>query len=311
MRRGWKIAIGVVAALVVVLVVNALFVDGETKSAEVTVPNGRLLDLPAGQTQVVEHGPRDGDPIVLVHCFTCGIDWWDGMIPALSRRHRVVAIDLLGHDGAAKPSSGYAIPDQAELVAQAMQRLDVRDAVVVGHSLGGTVTTALAEQSPHLVKRAVVIDQAPDQSYEKDFPITGKMLFWPGIGEALWQITPDFAIEDGLAIAFAPDYDVPDQFVDDFKRMTYSSYEGAVEGENDYSEEIPLDRRFARTGVPLLVVFGLEDQIYDAKAALAAYARVPGAQTAALPGIGHSPNVEAPARTAQLVLGFGKRPRTP
>lgn len=311
MRRGWKIALGALAALVVALIVNALFVDGETKSAEVTVPGGRLLDLPAGETQVLERGPRDGSPIVLVHCFTCGIDWWDGMIPALSRRHRVIAVDLLGHDGAAKPSGGYSIPEQADLVAQALDRLGVRDAEVVGHSLGGTVATALAAQSPQLVDRVVVIDQAPDQSYEKDFPVTGKMLFWPVVGEGLWQITPDFAIKDGLGVAFAPGFDVPDAFVEDFKRMTYSSYTGAVDGENDYSDEMPLNRRLARAGVPLLAIFGLDDQIYDAKAALAAYARVPRAETEALPGVGHSPNVEAPARTAQLVLGFGRNARTP
>jgi len=76
MGRGWKIAIGVVTALVVVLAVNAFAVNGETKSAAVTVPGGRILDLPGGKLQVLERGPRDGSPIVLIHCYTCGIDWW-------------------------------------------------------------------------------------------------------------------------------------------------------------------------------------------------------------------------------------------
>ena len=43
--------------------------------------------------------------------------------------------------------------DQADLVAEALRRLGVRSATVVGHSLGGTVGTALAERSPHLVDR--------------------------------------------------------------------------------------------------------------------------------------------------------------
>ena len=110
MGRGWKIGIGVAVALIALLLLNALLVDGETKSATVTVPGGRLLDLPNGQIQVVDGGPRDGAPIVLIHCFTCGIDWWDGVRPALERHHRVVAIDLLGHDGSEKPSGGYSYP---------------------------------------------------------------------------------------------------------------------------------------------------------------------------------------------------------
>ena len=65
MGRGWKILIGVVVVLVVLLAVNTLIVDRETKPAEVTVPGGRILKLAGGDMQVVEEGPRDGSPIVL------------------------------------------------------------------------------------------------------------------------------------------------------------------------------------------------------------------------------------------------------
>jgi pimeloyl-ACP methyl ester carboxylesterase len=306
MRRGWKIVIGVVAALVVVLVVNTFVVNGETKSASVTVPGGRILDLPDGKLQVLERGPRDASPIVLIHCFTCGIDWWDGMLPALERHHRVIAIDLLGHDGSEKPTSGYSMPDQADVVAEALRRLRVSAAEVVGHSLGGTVGTALTERHPDLVSRLVIVDQAPDKSYEKDFPVTGELLFWPVLGQALWQVTPDFAVKDGLGVAFAPGYDVPDRFVADFDRMTYTAYDESPQQERDYSDEMPLNRRIARAGVPLLAIFGAEDQIYDAPAALATYAKVPGARAVSIAGAGHSPNVEKPARIAALVLKFAK-----
>ena len=65
------------------------------------------------------------------------MDWWDGMVPLLERNHRVIAVDLLGHGGSEKPGSGYTPPNQAQVVAEALERLDVSDATVVGHSLGG------------------------------------------------------------------------------------------------------------------------------------------------------------------------------
>jgi pimeloyl-ACP methyl ester carboxylesterase len=71
-------------------------------------------------------------------------------------------------------------------------------------------------------------------------------------------------------------------------------------------DEDPLNRRIARMRIPLLAIFGAEDQIYDARGALAAYAKVPGARTVMVAGAGHSPNVERPARTAALVLGFAR-----
>ena len=48
------------------------------------------------------------------------------MIPLLARQHRVVAIDLLGHGGSEKPTSGYSIANQADLVAQALAKLGVQ-----------------------------------------------------------------------------------------------------------------------------------------------------------------------------------------
>ena len=307
MRRGWKIAIGVVAGLVALLLLNALLVDGETGSAEVTVPGGRILDLPGGRLQVVEHGPRAASPIVLIHCFTCAIDWWDGMTPALRRRHRVVAVDLLGHGGSEKPDSGYSIPHQAELVAQALERLGVRDAEVVGHSLGGGVAVALAQDDPGLVGRVVIVDTPPSHN-EGSLGLIARLGFAPVIGEAFWRLKPDFAVRKGLSVAFAPGYDVPDRFVEDVDRMTFTAYDESAGAFDDYTGEEPLDRRMRETGKPLLVMMGAEEQIVDdPRQALAEYAReVPAAKTTLIAGAGHSPNVEKPAEASRLVLAFDR-----
>jgi pimeloyl-ACP methyl ester carboxylesterase len=305
MRRGWKVLIGVVVVLLVLLGLNALSIDRETKAAGVTEPGGKIVDLSGGDLEVVEKGPRSGSPIVLIHCFTCAIDWWDKMIPALARRHQVVAIDLLGHGGSEKPASGYSVSNQADLIAQALAKLGVSDAEVVGHSLGGAVAVALAQQSPALVDRVVIVDTPPTHE-EGDLGLVAKLGFAPVIGEAFWRIKPDFAVRKGLEVAFAPGFKVPDEFVEDVDRMTFSAYDDSADGFDDYTVEEPLDRRMAETGKPLLVIMGAEEQIIDEPAKrLAEYrATVPGAKTKLVSGAGHSPNVEKPAQTAALVLGF-------
>lgn len=310
MGRGWKILIGALAALAVLIAINVLVTDGETKSAETTMTGGRILSLPGGDVQFIERGPRGASPIVLVHCFTCSIDWWNGMIPLLAREHRVVAMDLLGHGGSEKPASGYSIPAQADLLAAALGRLGVREAEVVGHSLGGPVSIALAEQSPELVDRLVIIDSVPDTSYG-DVGFIGELPFKPVIGQTLWRIKPDFSIEDGLEVAFAPGFPVPDAFVEDVKRMTYSSYSGSHDGFDEYTSEEALPERVGATGKPALAIMGAEEQIAnDPGVALAAY-RAAGAEirTKLISGAGHSPNVEKPALTASLVLAFASRKR--
>jgi pimeloyl-ACP methyl ester carboxylesterase len=310
MGRGWKIGIGVALAVIALLAINAVLVSGKTKTAELTVPGGRLLDLPGGEVQVVERGPRDGEEIVLVHCFSCAIDWWDRVMPLLAREHRVVALDLLGHGGSEKPGSGYTPENQAKVVAEALEELDVSDAEVVGHSLGGSVSVALAQARPSLVDRVVIIDMPPDHTYG-DLGFIAGLAFQPVLGEMLWTIKPDFSVRDGLGVAFAPGFEVPDAFVEDVKRMTYTAYDRSPAGTDEFLDEESLDQRMKSTGKPLLVLMGAEEQIVDdPQRALGQYAStVPWANTKLIAGAGHSPNVEKPALTARLILGFANSPR--
>jgi pimeloyl-ACP methyl ester carboxylesterase len=303
--RKWKIPIAAVAALAVLLAINTLVVQAETKPAEVTVPGARILHLSGGDMQVLEEGPRNAPPIVLLHCFACSLAWWQRMIPLLDRGHRVIALDMRGFGGSEKPTSGYSIEDQAKFVAEALKRLDVHRATVVGHSLGGTVGTALTEVPGDYVSRLAIVDQAPDERFATSIDFAEELTTAPVIGEALWQVTPDFAVKEGLQVAFAPGYETPERFVDGFDQMTYTSYASDDE-EAAYLEAEPLNRRIERTDTPLLAIFGAEDQIYEAEPALAVYTKVPGAQTALIPGAGHSPNVEKPRQVAALILKFDR-----
>jgi pimeloyl-ACP methyl ester carboxylesterase len=306
MRRGWKIALGVIAALAVLVAVNAVVTSNETRSAEVTEPGGRILSLNGGDVQIVDRGPRDRTPIVLIHCFSCAINWWNRMMPLLDKAHRVIAIDLLGHGGSEKPDSGYSIPDQADLVAEALASLGVRRATVVGHSLGGGVAVALAEQSPDLVARLIVMDSRASPEEGGGLGALANLAFVPVIGQALWRIKPDFSIRKGLEVAFAPGFDIPDELIEDVRRMTYTAYKESHDALDDYTSEESLADRIRATHKPLLVIMGAEDQIIEnPEATAAAYQRViPWAFTNVIEGVGHSPNVEEPNLTSELVLGF-------
>lgn len=311
MGRGLRILIGAVILIVALLAVNTIVTENETKSAEVNEPGGRILHLRGGDVQVIERGPRQAQTILLVHCFSCAINWWNRMIPRLDRSHRVIALDLLGHGGSEKPTSGYTIPNQADLAAQVLARLGASQVEAVGHSLGGAVVTALAERFPRLVERVVIIDTPPTH-HEASLGLIANAAFAPVIGPALWRIKPDFAVRKGLEVAFAPGFDVPDEFVEDVNRMTYSSYHDSPQGSDDYSKEESLDRRMKASGKPLMVLMGAEEQIIEDPAErLAEYRHTyPGTVTKLIQGAGHSPNVEKPAETAALVLAFDK-PKTP
>ncbi|HMT05958.1 MAG: alpha/beta hydrolase [Solirubrobacterales bacterium] len=335
--RPLKIIVGILLILLVLIALNAFALNNETESASLDIPGAQLVETTSGQLQVLDTGapPRQESlsgfidvanrhgrvphlgitqarssyietPIVLIHGSAGAINWWDDLIPLLRTGHRVIAIDMLGYGGSAKPDSDYSVETQAGLVAQVLSRLDVSGAILVGHSLGGKVVTSVAEQSPGLVRGLVIIDSAPDNSFGG---LSGgaRAIRTPMLGQALWRVAPDAMIRRNVAQGFAPGYDVPDKYVDDVRAMTYPAYKESAARSEDFTESSSLPERLTEAGKPLLVIFGEEDQIYDARQALSAYAAIPGAETLLIAGSGHSPQIEAPEETAEAINAFAYR----
>lgn len=96
---------------------------------------------------------------------------WDTVLLALSRP--AVAIDLPGHGHSDGGRAGYLdLDDNADDVAAAIRALAPRAKVVVGMSLGGMTTIALADRHPDLVHRVVLVDVTPGVNREKSAQIT-------------------------------------------------------------------------------------------------------------------------------------------
>lgn len=300
MRRLFLLALVLLAIL---LAVNTIVTDSETKQAKADV--GQVLDLPGDDLQVREDGPDGRPAIVMLHGFAGSIHWWTPVAERLGDDFRLVRIDLLGHGGSAKPDDGYTIENQARLVRQALAQLGVQHALIAGHSMGGGVATALTELDPSRVDGLVLIgSQAnPDAG---ELPFLARLGFVPVVGEAIRRTVTDGIVEDNLEDAFTPGFDVPDQFVQDFNRMTYSSYDGSHHGSDDYGEKRAVAERLAVLRKPLLVIQGAEDEIVDPDSAQD-YHRVQGADVVVLPDTGHTPMVEKPDETTRLIRRFARR----
>jgi pimeloyl-ACP methyl ester carboxylesterase len=298
--------LAVIALLVVLALVNAFFTDRETSKAKAD-GSGRIVTLPGGSLQVREDGRADAPPIVLLHGWTASIRWWDRITPLLAKRYHVIRVDLLGHGGSAKPRDGYSIEEQADRVAAALERLGVKRALIAGHSLGGEVAIAFAARHPKFTRALVVIDSEPDEKYS-DPDLLAKFSVMPVIGEAMKRLASDGTIKEGLGQAFEDGFDVPDAFVHDFNKLTYSAYGKSWDESRDYVDDGHLAGDLRSVDVPRLVVFGRDDQLVSpAPEAAAFYRREFGVRTSLVDGAGHSPMVEQPAATAKLIFGMDPR----
>jgi pimeloyl-ACP methyl ester carboxylesterase len=300
-RRWIGLLVAVFVALAVLIGANALIVTGETKPAHADV--GRIIDLPHGDDlQVREDGPRSAPAIVLLHGFASSLHWWDAITPALAAHYHVIRFDLLGNGGSAKPSSGYSMEHEAQLVDEALSQLGIRRTLIVGHSMGGLVATALATRDRSLATGIVLID-SPVNAQAGSLPFLARLGFIPVLGPATRTLASNGLVEQGLKEAFAPGFKVPRQFISDFWKMTYTSYASTDSESHSYLKHESLDKRLAALGLPVLAIYGTRDKLVS-PASERNYANVPGARIVAIPGAGHSPMVEKPYATSKLILAF-------
>ncbi|MGH6824652.1 alpha/beta fold hydrolase [Methyloceanibacter sp.] len=282
------------------LAVNTVVVDSRTRPAEAR-DGGEIVETGIVPANVKVEGV--GPPIVLIHGFGAALDWWDEIAPALAADHRVIRIDLIGHGGTEAPRSGYSIERQASLVASVLDKLGAGRVTVIGHSMGGEVATAFAEANPQRVERMVLIDSPPKP--ETTFKLGTRLALMPVLGELMSRFMTDATIREMLAQGFAPGFPVPDEFVADVKQLTYTAFRTAHDDSMAYETAKPVFERLAALNPPppLLVIFGSRDQLISPSSAKL-FEKVAGARVEIIDGPGHSPMVEAPAKTLELIKSF-------
>jgi pimeloyl-ACP methyl ester carboxylesterase len=255
------------------------------------------LSLDDGEIYVRQDGPRDAPALLLIHGNASSARWWDELVPMLTRFHRVIRIDLLGYGRSAKPADrSYALPDQARRVGAAMDRLGVERVVVVGHSSGGAAAIALAELRPDLVTALVLINTGPHLGAYIAPPMAIDPSQWPDVS--------DEQLRQFAGPAFSrPGYQIPVELLTEVRAMTFHSLTATTQASRDYVREQALPDRLAPLGQPLLVIFGEDDRRWRSSSA-ADYRAVPGSIVEMLPGLGHTPILEDPARTAAALLAF-------
>ena len=291
----------VTAVVVVVgaLVVNAFLVSRTVRSAE-PFAGGRVLELEGPDLNVKEYGPEGERAVVLLHGYSASVEWWDRVAAALPDE-RVIAVDLVGHGGseATADAADYRIDGQARAVRRALDALTVRRAVLIGHSMGGNVAIAVAEQDPERVER-VVLSDTPADSELVESPALAGLACTPVIGPAVDRLRPlDAVTTSALQTGFAADFPVPPMAYRSLERLTHA---GVCHSGEQHNEPKPADRLMA-LGKPALVVWGERDVLTPTEPNVERY-RQAGLTPVVLTGVGHSPMVEAPGRFVVAIAEF-------
>jgi pimeloyl-ACP methyl ester carboxylesterase len=257
---------------------------------------------------VVQDGPREAPPLLLIHGTGAAGACWSPMIPALSAHHHVIRVDLSGC-GQSPPARSYDVPGQARRVAAVLDGLGVGRVTVVGHSSGGYVATALAEQRPGLVRSVALISTGPSMDAFLPQPLILRVLLGPPLGRLLWSMRSDAWIRSGINATAARPVDLTEEMIAGVRGVTYRTFRKVLRENIAYLTERTVARRLAALDLPVLVVFGAAEPRWDPNLSAREYEAVPNARIELLPGVGHLPILEAPEATGKLVLDFAAVPQ--
>ena len=128
------------------------------KAEEEHPPVGKFLEVDGVKLHYVDRGL--GPPVVLLHGNGVTLDDWSacGLLDRVGIGHRVIAFDRPGFGYSTRPRTTVWTPrTQAALLAKALERLGVAEAVVVGHSWGALVALAMALDHPHVAGGLVLM----------------------------------------------------------------------------------------------------------------------------------------------------------
>jgi pimeloyl-ACP methyl ester carboxylesterase len=123
--------------------------------------------LAADGTEIHYSSCGDGETaLVFVHCWCCDQGYWRQQVDAFAREYRVVTIDLAGHGKSGELRSDYTLTAFGEDVAGVVDQLGLDRVVLIGHSMGGSVILAAAQQLKEQTVALIGVDTYQGFKYE-------------------------------------------------------------------------------------------------------------------------------------------------
>jgi pimeloyl-ACP methyl ester carboxylesterase len=270
----------------------------------------RYLDLHGERVAYRDAGT--GEALLLIHGMAGSSATWREVIPALSKKYRVLALDLLGHGESTKPRGDYSLGAFAASLRDLLDELEIDRATIVGQSLGGGVAMQFTYQHRDYCRRLALISSGglgPDLNWilrilsapgaELVLPVVAQRAVL-NVGNKLgsWLTSAGIQSPRGSEMWSAYSSLADPQTRQAFLRTLRSvvDYRGQAVS--------ALGKIHVSHGLPTLLIWGEQDRIIPVAHGYAAHEAVPGSRLEVLADVGHFPHVEAPAAVVDILDDF-------
>ncbi|MDT4982530.1 MAG: hypothetical protein QOF95_20 [Pseudonocardiales bacterium] len=277
---------------------------------------GHLADFGGPVHWVDFGGPAEGSPIVLVHGLGGSHLNWVRVAPALAERGRVYALDLPGFGLSTAGRRTASVQANAAILNRFVREIAGAPAVLVGNSMGGMVSLLATDAQPDSVAGLVLVDPSlPVPRQKPDMQVTSQFLLYavPFFGQRYMafsrsRMSDRQLVERVINLCFADPSKASGELMDAATalaahRRTMPAQDAAfLQAARSLMLLLARPKFYQallnRIEPPVLLVHGDRDRLVPVAAAQNALAGNPRWDSAILPGVGHTPQLETP----ELVL---------
>jgi pimeloyl-ACP methyl ester carboxylesterase len=199
-----------------------------------------------------------GTAIVLLHGYLENQGMWQEFIPQLTKKHRVITVDLLGHGQTECLGYIHSMEDNADMVHEVLSELRIRKAIFIGHSMGGYVALAFAELYADNVKGMVLLNST--SRADSDERKTNR-------DRAIKAVKKDYSSFVRLSIANLFSEDNREKLIDEIEQVKIEALKTPLQGVIAALEgmKIRKDREVLLhfAPYPILLILGKKDPVLN------------------------------------------------
>jgi 3-oxoadipate enol-lactonase len=258
--------------------------------------DGGRCNVPGAAIAYRLEGPVDAPLVMLGNSLAADLGMWDGNLPALLTRFRVLRYDMRGHGGSSTPPGPYTMELLADDAIALLDSLRIDRVHYVGVSLGGMVAQQLAARYPNRIASVVLCATMSQQA-----------------APALWADRIVAVRQSGLQALAEPTlqrwftagfHESRPDAVDTVRRMILATRPEGYAGCAAAIRDLAQDALLPRITMPCLVMAGEHDGAATPAMAQHIAGLVPGAQLQVIAGAAHLPNIEQQEAFDTRLLAF-------
>ncbi|MBU8545218.1 MULTISPECIES: bifunctional 3-oxoadipate enol-lactonase/4-carboxymuconolactone decarboxylase PcaDC [Roseomonadaceae] len=235
-------------------------------------------------------GPAEAPPLLMLHSIGTTLHDFDPQVAVLSRTHRVIRMDMRGHGLSGVTDGDYSMQRHAADALALLDALGIRQAHVLGMSIGGRIAMQLAVMAPDRVESLILMDTA------LEFPPPEA---WQERIEAVMRIGTQ-ALVDVVMPRWVVDTALPSS--QGLRQMLLRTDRRGYAGSAAALRDARAAEVAGRITCPTTVIVGDQDVATPPEMAREVQAAIPGSRYLEIAGAGHLPTLEKPEAATAAIL---------